>query len=203
MHESHQGRIAAETTPEDKGRTTGAAATTSRAATANNRPYGNGLRVADNGYIVTGYLFLIYPNALRRTITNTNQKIKPINHDHQNFCDCNSSNLIYLLKCNKCSLQYVGQTGRKLKSRIAEHRNSIKKGKGSCPFLIKHFSNSGPCFQQGFTVNVLEKLEGSGLTDRNIVNTKLVDSRKKREKFWMLKMRSVYPYGMNHDFGQI
>ena len=76
MHESHQGRIAAETTPEDKGRTTGAAATTSRAATANNRPYGNGLRVADNGYIVTGYLFLIYPNALRRTITNTNQKIE-------------------------------------------------------------------------------------------------------------------------------
>ena len=34
------------------------------------------MRVADNGYIVTGYLFLIYPNALRRTITNTNQKIE-------------------------------------------------------------------------------------------------------------------------------
>ena len=40
MHESHQGRIAAETTPEDKGRTAGAVATTSRAATAKIDPTG-------------------------------------------------------------------------------------------------------------------------------------------------------------------
>ena len=40
MHESHQGRIATETTPEDKGRTAGAVATTSRAATAKIDPTG-------------------------------------------------------------------------------------------------------------------------------------------------------------------
>ena len=144
----------------------------------------------------------ILENSRNICSTNTNAKIKPLNQDlTTNFADCNSSNLIYLLRCNKCSLQYVGETGRKLKKRLAEHISAIRKGKGSCPFLIKHFSQGNPCYGEGFSVNVLENLEGLGQTERNLVDPKKVDERKTKEKAWMLRLRSVYPYGMNHDFG--
>jgi hypothetical protein len=133
----------------------------------------------------------------------------PITHRSHEFynpegdtCDCNSTNLVYLLTCNKCSLQYVGQTGRKLKTRITEHINAIRKGKkGGCPFLIKHF-NSGPCCDETFTVNILEKLPGSGLTPGNVVDSNLVSPRKDKETAWILKLRTIFPYGHNLDIGK-
>ena len=36
------------------------------------------------------------------------------------------SNVIYKISCKNCDVSYVGQTGRKLKTRIAEHRNHIR-----------------------------------------------------------------------------
>ena len=35
------------------------------------------------------------------------------------------SNVVYKILCNDCDASYVGQTGRQLKTRIAEHRNHI------------------------------------------------------------------------------
>jgi len=134
--------------------------------------------------------------------TITKSKISTVNQDGRPFYDCNSGNLIYLLTCNHCSLQYIGQTARKLRSRINEHLYSINKGKGTCPFLIKHFSSSSPCHNKGFRVNVLQKLVGSGLTDRGAVDKSKVSDRKDIENGWILKMRTVFPYGLNHDFGQ-
>ena len=37
------------------------------------------------------------------------------------FVNCQSSNLIYLLTCSKCSLQYVGETIQGLNQRFSEH----------------------------------------------------------------------------------
>ncbi|KYN31257.1 hypothetical protein ALC56_14440, partial [Trachymyrmex septentrionalis] len=36
------------------------------------------------------------------------------------------SNVVYKILCNNCDASYVGQTGRQLKTRIAEHRNHIR-----------------------------------------------------------------------------
>ena len=117
-------------------------------------------------------------------------------------CDCNTTNVVYLLFCNKCSLQYVGQTGRKLKTRITQHINAIRNGKrGGCPFLVKHF-NSGPCCDESFSVNILEKLPGHGLTPRNRVDSTLVSPRKEKETEWILKLRTIFPYGQNLDIGK-
>ena len=38
---------------------------------------------------------------------------------------CNCTNLIYIITCSKCQKQYVGKTGRKLKTRITEHLRKI------------------------------------------------------------------------------
>ena len=42
--------------------------------------------------------------------------------------DCNSTNVVYGLFCNKenCRQLYIGQTQRQLKTRLAEHKTSIR-----------------------------------------------------------------------------
>ena len=36
-------------------------------------------------------------------------------------------NVVYQISCNDCDTTYVGQTGRKLKIRVSEHRNHINR----------------------------------------------------------------------------
>ena len=39
---------------------------------------------------------------------------------------CKSMNVVYLITCRKCAVQYVGETGRALRDRMADHRSAIK-----------------------------------------------------------------------------
>ena len=98
--------------------------------------------------------------------TVTHRKYKIINHEAPTYVTCNSSNLIYLLTCDNFKMQYVGQTVQTIQDRMSKHRGDIRKGKGSCPFLIKHF-NSGPCRVSIFSIQVVEKFVGNGRTARN------------------------------------
>lgn len=47
------------------------------------------------------------------------------------------------------------------------------------------------------------KLEGSGRTSRNAIDSSSKQNRKEREReeFWMKQLRTVNPYGLNKDFG--
>lgn len=40
--------------------------------------------------------------------------------------DCCSSNIIYLIKCQRCNVLYVGQTARQLKDRLNNHRSDVR-----------------------------------------------------------------------------
>ena len=44
-----------------------------------------------------------------------------------NNLNCQSSNIVYLIECNKeqCKKRYIGETGRTLQCRIADHRGYI------------------------------------------------------------------------------
>jgi hypothetical protein len=71
---------------------------------------------------------------------------------------CNSVNCIYILKCSKCNLYYIGQTTRTIYIRLSEHiKNILKVQKIShdfikfnnfllktnhCQHLYKHFSSN-------------------------------------------------------------
>ena len=48
---------------------------------------------------------------------------------------------------------------------------------------------------------IIEKLEDDGRTERNALNSQVTSLRKARETHWMLKLRTVYPFGLNDRIG--
>ncbi len=38
---------------------------------------------------------------------------------------CDTKNLIYMIQCNRCNLQYIGEVKRRLKYRFDEHRRTL------------------------------------------------------------------------------
>ena len=122
--------------------------------------------------------------------------------NEETFLDCRSSNIIYLITCRKCKLQYVGETVQMLRERIGKHISSIKhpENENSCRILAEHFSQ-GYCRGATFSVNIIEKLPGSGRDDSNQIDPSVTSLRRKREKNWMLTLRTVFPYGLNSRVG--
>ena len=102
---------------------------------------------------------------------------------------CESSNLVYLLTCNICKMQYVGQTLRQIRERLREHFRYIENKMDSQP-LGRHFAlpdHSGLNLQ----VQVLEYIQTPPLLER----TKQL--RLEREKHWIHQLRSIEPFGLN------
>ena len=118
------------------------------------------------------------------------------------YVDCHSSNVIYLLTCSNCGLQYVGETSQQLNARFTGHRAGIKNPSkhGTCKILSNHL-NKGLCKNAKYMVQILEKLPGTGRTERNAVDVKQTSSRRKREDYWIKTLRTVFPYGLNDRVG--
>ena len=119
--------------------------------------------------------------------------------------DCSATNVVYLITCDSCKMQYVGETGGTIRQRFQQHRMSISAPDkySYCKYLPKHFS-SGLCNGSTYKVQILEKLDGDGRTiinGRNLIDPVATRVRKKRETHWMLKLRTVYPFGLNDRVG--
>ena len=106
---------------------------------------------------------------------------------------CLTTNVIYLITCLKCECQYVGETKRQLRKRMYEHLRSIQEhgqlGNQTTP-VSTHFNVvcKRPAHLQ---FQILETISGN--TDD--LSTTLY--RKKREKWWILNLRTLDPLGIN------
>ena len=116
--------------------------------------------------------------------------------------DCKSVNLIYLITCRKCKLQYVGETVQMIRERIGKHNSCIRHpaNDNSCRILSDHF-NEGYCRGATFSVHIIEKLPGDGRDENGKTDPTITNLRRKKEKDWMLALRTVYPFGLNSRIG--
>ena len=112
-----------------------------------------------------------------------------INHSQENL-NCHSQNLIYLLSCNNCNIQYVGETAIPLHKRINIHR----KAKTGCEYVIKHFKET--CAGASFSIQILEKFVGTGYSNNKVDPADRL-KRLDREDYWIKTLRTIYPYGLN------
>jgi hypothetical protein len=96
--------------------------------------------------------------------------------------NCNTKNVIYLVNCIKCQKQYVGQTGRRLKDRLNSHRSNIH---NSIQTAVAIHFNEPP----------------HNYTHLKIIPIEVVDDsaeRINRETFWIQKLKTKYPSGLNN-----
>lgn len=90
---------------------------------------------------------------------------------------CDSTNIIYLIKCAKCHLSYVGQTVNFYK-RIHEHINAIKRHDPGT--LYHHFNSCGIQYFNSF-----------------IIDHNNISDPTKKEILWIKKLNTTSPYGLN------
>ena len=107
-------------------------------------------------------------------------------------CDlsCSSTNVIYLISCAKCDHQYVGETKRKVSERLSGHRSSIKKHANT--FIARHFNLPGHSIEDIIIQPIEHITQKPGETEKDITIRRL-----DRERFWMLELATIYPYGLN------
>lgn len=93
------------------------------------------------------------------------------------YIDCRSPNLIYLIICNKCYVQYVCETAQKANERFNENRTGFKH-----PYIYEIHKTISCHFDEGnCRVKKLEKLEGYVRTPRNSLGASCTSFRKERE----------------------
>ena len=115
---------------------------------------------------------------------------------------CNSSNVVYLLECKTCGIQYVGSTGKeegdtKFRHRFNDYKSKHKKflehrGAGtldkgkpmSQTALHSHFSQEGHNGVADFSFKIID-----GADSLNEV--------RKKESFWQYKLKTFLPDGLS------
>ena len=111
--------------------------------------------------------------------------------------NCNSTNVIYLMQCKVCALQYVGSTINKFRYRFNNYKSKHTQ------YRYK-FSNStlqtGNLIQQASFHSHFCQSDHNGLSDWSV---KLIDqahdegSLRRQESFWQHKLKTFSPDGLN------
>lgn len=112
--------------------------------------------------------------------------------------DCNTQNVIYLITCKYCKLQYVGETAKKLKVRFNNHR-SAERSDNTTKLLYEHFK-SYPCSGYRYSVQIIQKIEGSGHLDNGNIDPAMTQIRQNVEETWINKLQTIFPYGLNDRY---
>ena len=112
--------------------------------------------------------------------------------------NCLSTNIIYLVTCRVCGLQYVGETKRKFAERMREHIDKIRK-KDSSQLVYSHFQcderHRRTQVDKAIRIQIIEKVNVDDLEESQ---EKLIRKRRReRELFWISKLRTMHPFGLN------
>ena len=103
---------------------------------------------------------------------------------------CKSKNVIYLVTCKKCNMQYVCSTSNEFKTRFRNHKSSVITKKRTCEVAI-HF-NKEPHALQDFEFLIIEQL-----CNLSANNNTLDDRLLTREAFWCAQLFTLKPHGLN------
>ena len=100
--------------------------------------------------------------------------------------NCQSKNVVYLISCNKCSLQYIGSTSNEFKVRFRNHKSAMLTKKKTCEVAI-HFNEISHQLSD-FSFICLESIHNTENTDQILLN---------REAYWSSQLFTWQPHGLN------
>ena len=102
---------------------------------------------------------------------------------------CTSSNIIYCISCSKCCKLYIGEMGRRLCDRFAEHLRSVRNNDVDKP-VARHFNAANHSISD-MKICAISPISGGN------------DSRKRHEKRLIFKIGIIHPHGLNERFSFI
>ena len=121
----------------------------------------------------------------------TNGKDFRINYN----LNCNSENVVYLITCKVCGIQYVGSTTTTFRFRFNNHKSRIHAplklssgNKSNDDFLYQHFHSSGHLGLTHLSIQLIDRAKG----EREL---------RKKEGQWMYRLETLRPQGLNEDGG--
>ena len=100
---------------------------------------------------------------------------------------CDSKNVIYLVSCKKCQLQYIGSTTTEFKVRFRNHKSSMVTNKKSCEVAI-HFNSISHSLQD-FSFQCIDQIS----QDCTQVDKFLIT----KEAYWSAQLFMLTPHGLN------
>ena len=113
--------------------------------------------------------------------------------------NCNSCNVVYLITCKICGLQYVGSTTTKFRLRFNNHKSRIRRhekleqvNRENDDLFYKHLWSEGHNGLSDVKIQIIHRVNG----ERELRET---------EGQWAYKLNTLSPYGLNDDdffFGQ-
>ena len=98
---------------------------------------------------------------------------------------CTSQNVIYLIECKRCNMQYIGQTNQQVSRRMNSHRFDISTydGQGYATNVALHFNSDS------------HSVDDFRFVPIDVVNNEM--DRLCKETYWIHKLDTLYPKGMN------
>ena len=103
--------------------------------------------------------------------------------------DCKSKNIIYIIECRKCHIQYVGETQRRLADRLHGHLSDIRLYKDRP--VANHFNDECWPHEQNLMIYPIEFIPDQGSVLKNKAQ------RLKREAYWIRQLDTQQPHGLN------
>ena len=103
---------------------------------------------------------------------------------------CRSSNLIYCITCDRCGIQYVGQTSLRLKDRFQKHYYVVDK-RDTTHSVGNHYSHHTHEGVDDMTISVLEYIK------RAPKSPAAATIRDRIELKWIHLLRTCAPQGLN------
>ena len=98
--------------------------------------------------------------------------------------DCCTKNVVYVIECKRCAVQYFAETENALRVRLIGHRSDINHRRTDRP-MVKHFCQSDHSIND-LTIMAVEKIH------RNDVNL-----RRRKESHWISILSTLIPDGLN------
>lgn len=105
------------------------------------------------------------------------------------FIPFKTCNCIYMIKCKKCGIQYVGETRNSISVRKSHHTYNIRHRNKSSTHLVQHFLSHG-----------IQNLMFKGLEQDNNWTTA---QRRRREYTWIQRLNTRFPHGLNEQIRKV
>ena len=106
--------------------------------------------------------------------------------------NCATENIIHLISCKKCGIQYIGETSQKLRNRMNNHRNRLRNLTNL--YLYQHFNSDGHS-EGDLSIMPIEEITAS---DKGTCANRL-----EREDYWGRKLCTFYPYELNDNVRKV